>query len=532
MHPMARHHSARPVTALVPALAATFAVLAASCGIGGGGDQANSPFGPATSSTLSLATPPGGVATTDVTVADAVDDDDADDERTIADLEAEWGAERAATAATLSAAPYGVGDDRVLIGPGGFEVDLGDCPAAWADTAGLDDETITIAMTTAQTGQYAGFNDLAVGMQAYFDYVNGNGGVDGRSVELVVRDDGYEPQRTVEAVAGLLAEDPFYLTTVGSPGSLAVYDALNEACIPHPFVVSAHPAWGDPAGHPFTTGFQLAYSTEAILWGAWIKDQLPGHVPVKVGALVIDNDFGRVYADAFEAWAEVNRDIVAEVVIVEHDPAALTVSPEIAQLAEAEPDVFLSMTAGRPCLSAVQEAERLGLTDSALALFTPSGCRQPEQFLAPAGSAGHGFWVVGGGVKSTNDPAWADDVFVRFANEQLRAAGLDPARELVGVGFAQYGWAHVEMLRLAASLPGGLTRSNLLLALRGAELDHPMLLNGVRFAADGGQDAYFIEGGEYSRYDSSSQTWFPQPIAIDLNGSSPTCSWVRLVCRS
>ena len=134
-------------------------------------------------------------------------------------------------------------------------------------------------------------------------------------------------------------------------------------------------------------------------------------------------------------------------------------------------------------------------------------------------------------MKSLNDPAFADETFVRFSIDELTAAGLDPTRELIGVGFAQYGWAYTEALRLASSLPGGLSRSNLLLALRGAALDHPMLLDGVRFETDGARDAYLIEGAEYSRYDAESETWFPQGRAVDVNGSSPNCAWVDLVCQ-
>lgn len=480
--------------------------------------------------------PPDPVAdasTAPTTTAFVTPDDDEDEEETIVDLEQQWATQRAAVVAQLALEQYGIDEDNVLNGPGRFTLDLDDCPREWSDTAGLDGDVIRIAMTIAQSGEYQQFDDLASGMRAYFGYVNANGGIDGRRIELIVRDDGYDPARTTEVVSELLeADEPFYITTVGSPGSLAVHDDLNRACVPQPFVVSPHPAWGDPSEHPFTTGFQQAYTTEAILWGNWIKDNLADEVPVTVGALVIDNDFGRLYADAFETWAETNRDIVSELIVVTHDPGALTVPDEMAELAEAAPRVFLSMTAGQPCLSAVEEAARSGLTDSAVALFTPSGCKQPEQYLAPVGAAGHGFWVVGGGVKSTVDPAYADETFVKFVNEQLAEAGLDPGRVLVGVGFAQYGWAHVEMLRLASALPGGLSRSNLVLALRGADLAHPMLLEGVRFASEGNLDAFFIEGGEYSRYDSDSRAWFQQGPAVDVDGASPNCSWTRSACRS
>jgi hypothetical protein len=163
-------------------------------------------------------------------------------------------------------------------------------------------------------------------------------------------------------------------------------------------------------------------------------------------------------------------------------------------------------------------------------MFIASGCKATS-YMVPAGDAAEGFYAVGAGLRSTNDPAYAEDTFIKFAREQLAASGLDPSLELVGVGFAQYGWAHVEILRIANALPGGLTRSNELLALRGAELDHPMLLDGVRFSTAGNDDAYFVEGAEYSRYDSRVKAWFSQGPAADLNGTSPNCVWARSRCQ-
>jgi hypothetical protein len=217
------------------------------------------------------------------------------------------------------------------------------------------------------------------------------------------------------------------------------------------------------------------------------------------------------------------------VVFVKHDPTATTVAAEMAQIAAAEPQVLVVMTAGTACLGAVNEAAATGLKEAVLVRFIASGCKVPG-YMVPAGEAAGGLYAVGAGLRSLNDPAFAEDTFVKFAREQLTASGLDPKRELVGVGFAQYGWAHVEILRTASGLPGGLTRSNVLLALRGTNLDHPMLLDGVRFATAGDYDAYFVEGAEYTRYDARTKAWFVQGPAADLNGLSPNCVWSKSRC--
>ena len=455
------------------------------------------------------------------------------EEETIEDLEVAWAAQRSRVVDSLAGGTYGRGADDILRGPGRLEVDLTDCPDEWDENEGLTPSSIKVGMIVAQSGQLSSYRLVADGMQAYFDWVNENGGIDGRSIQLVLRDDTYDPGVAQAAVDDLLeVEKPFMVVSVGSPGSLAVYDDLNEACVPHPYVVSAHPAWGDPAEHPFTTGFELSYATEALVWGEWIKDNLASQVPVRVGALVTDNDFGQIYSDSFTNWAENNPDIVSEVELVRHDPAKFDVVEEMEELAEYQPQVFISMTTGRPCLSAVTEAARLGINRNVLAAFNPSVCKQPTAYMVPLGDAGDGFYVVSSGVKSVDDETYAEETFIEFANTRLTEVGLDPNQSLVTIGFAHYGWAHVETLRLAAALPGGLNRSNLTLAMRSIELQHPMLFDGVRFSTEGVRDGFVIEGAQVSQYDAMAQAWFPQGAPIDLNGVSPNCTWEELVCES
>ncbi|MFT7601572.1 MAG: branched-chain amino acid transport system substrate-binding protein [Acidimicrobiales bacterium] len=463
-------------------------------------------------------------------------DEGADDEEPMAEpqnieeLEAAWAARRQPIVDMLTtgieAGDYGIGDDNILHGPGGLEVDFGQCPADWSDTEGIG-ETIKIGHTTAQSGNLAAYGNIAVGMEAYFNYVNeAHGGINGVPIEVIIKDDAYVATQTIELIDELLQSDkPFAITTLGSPNTLAVYDTINNNCVPHPFVQTGHPAWGDPENHPWTSGLQLNYATEAILWGAWIKENMADQLPVTVAGLVMDNDFGAAYEIGFQDYADANPDVVADFNAVRHDPAAPTVTNEMTTIAAGEPDVFISMTAGNPCLLAVEEAARSGLTESGAVLFMPQTCKDPNAYLIPAGDSGDGFFIVGGGYKATTDPQYIDDPAIAFINETLEAAGIDTSVGLYGNGFGLYAWPHVETLRIAADLPGGLSRSNYLMAMRSLDLLHPLTLEGIRLTANGNEDAYYIEGSEFSRYDAANQSWIQEGPAIDLNGSSPNCVW-------
>ena len=461
--------------------------------------------------------------TTESEVIEAIDESTLDGIFEAADLR------RAETVAELTAGieagDYGVGDDGVLRGPAGFEVSISDCPADWSDTTGITDTEIRIGHTTAQSGNLAAYGNIALGWDNYNQWVNENGGVGGLDITLITKDDGYVAAQTIEFVDELIeAENVFAILTLGSPNTLAVYDKINAECIPQPFVMTGHPAWGDPVNHPWTTGLQLSYSTEAILWGNWIRDNLADELPVKVAGLVMDNDFGLAYEKGFEAYAHANPDIVSEFVPVRHDPAAPTLTNEVTTIAAAAPEVFISMTAGNPCLLAIQEVEAAGLLDTLSAAFTPSVCKGIAAYMAPAGEAADDWWIVGGGAKDTTDPVYIDEPFIDFINTNLADAGLDPSISLYGTGYL-YGYPYVEALRVGADLPGGLTRTNFILAVRALNIRHPLLLDGISFASNGAEDSYFVEGSDFSQFDADAQSWTIVGDIVDVNGGSPNCAW-------
>jgi branched-chain amino acid transport system substrate-binding protein len=464
-------------------------------------------------------------------------DEPADDEEVVAEpqnieeLEVFWEANRQKVVDSIIAGGYGIDADNILKGPAGFEIDLNACPADWSDTEGVAD-TVKIGHTTALSGNLAAYGNIAAGMETYFDYVNTTGGIAGVPIELIAKDDAYVATQTIELVDELLqSEKPFFINTLGSPNTLAVYDTLNEKCVPHPFVMTGHPAWGDPVNHPWTNGDQMSYATEAILWGAWIRANMADQLPVKVAGLVMDNDFGLAYEDGMQKFADGNPDVVSEFVAVRHDPAAPTVTNEMTTIASEDPDVFIAMTAGNPCLLAVEEAGRSGMTDGDTVLFAPSVCKEAQSFMVPAGESADGWYIIGGGLKTSTDPQYADDPYISWMNETLIADGHDAMGQgNFATGYSLFAWPMVESMRIAAELPGGLTRTNLALAIRSLDLQFPTTLPGIKYALNGNDDAYPIEGSDIAIYDAATESWVQDGEVVDLNGSSPNCTWSDTGC--
>ena len=425
----------------------------------------------------------------------------------------------------MEAGEWGVNSDNHLIGPTGMEIDLNECPADWSNTHGLSDDTMRFGQTTVQSGNLAAYGNLSLGMQIWFDYIDSLDVLSGRDIEFIIKDDGYVAAQTIEYVDELIESgNVLLLQGLGSPNGLAVYDKINDECIPHPFYLSGHPAWGDPELHPWTTSYQMSYSTEAVLWGTWIKVNLADKLPVKVAGLVMDNDFGLAYEMGFEAYVEENPDVVSEYLPVRHDPAAPTLTNEVTTIAAFAPDVFISMTAGNPCLLAIQEVEASGLLDELSAAFTPSVCKGIAAYLAPAGMAADDWWVVGGGRIDTTDPGKIDLPFIKFARDLISDAGEDPGISLTGEGVCR-GLDFTEAFRIADALPGGMSRTNLMLALRNFKVYNPCIMDGIQTELKGNSDAYFIEGSDFSQFDAEAQSWNIIGEVVDANGGTPNCRW-------
>lgn len=90
-------------------------------------------------------------------------------------------------------------------------------------------------MTAAMSGNAAFLGtETYRGARSWFDSVNEKGGVSGRQIKLVVRDDAYDPPRTVANVQSLLVDDGVFglFGFVGTPTSVKAIPLLDRARVP------------------------------------------------------------------------------------------------------------------------------------------------------------------------------------------------------------------------------------------------------------------------------------------------------------
>ncbi|WP_421734618.1 ABC transporter substrate-binding protein [Cellulomonas sp.] len=157
---------------------------------------------------------------------------------------------------------------------------------------GVTDDTITVGTHTPLTGPAAaGYSSISAATKAYFDYVNDNGGINGRSIEYVVKDDGYNPATTQTVVRELVQEDEVFavLNGLGTPTHSSVVDYLNENEVPDLFVASGSPKWDQPGTYPWTFAYNASYIVEAKALATYAKETWPGKTYCVLGQ---DDDFG------------------------------------------------------------------------------------------------------------------------------------------------------------------------------------------------------------------------------------------------
>jgi ABC-type branched-subunit amino acid transport system substrate-binding protein len=88
---------------------------------------------------------------------------------------------------------------------------------------GISSGQVLVGMANAQTGPASGIGmGVSAGAQAYFSRVNAAGGIHGRKISLILKDDGYEPVRTAEVTRELIEQDKVFAYCAGRTDSLSV----------------------------------------------------------------------------------------------------------------------------------------------------------------------------------------------------------------------------------------------------------------------------------------------------------------------
>lgn len=106
-----------------------------------------------------------------------------------------------------------------------------------ADTPGVTKDEVTIGMTCPMSGPAALWSAMALGNSAWAKHINDQGGIHGRKIKFVVKDDGYNPSRALANLTEMKNDVLAFGCVIGSATANASKDFLLTSRVP---VVHVH----------------------------------------------------------------------------------------------------------------------------------------------------------------------------------------------------------------------------------------------------------------------------------------------------
>jgi branched-chain amino acid transport system substrate-binding protein len=210
--------------------------------------------------------------------------------------------------------------------------------ALTASAPGITATTITVGSHQPLTGPAApGYSEIAPASNAYFQYVNANGGIYGRKIVYKYLDDGYNPTNTSSVVRQLVLQNGVYaiFNGLGTPTHLAVVSYLNSEKVPDVFVASGCTCWNNPTQYPETFGWQIDYVREGKILGQYVAQHFKG---MKVGYFYQNDEFGQ------DGVKGLDYEIPSSMVVSKESyvPTNVNIAPQVAALKASGAQVIVS----------------------------------------------------------------------------------------------------------------------------------------------------------------------------------------------
>ncbi|MGZ4290126.1 MAG: ABC transporter substrate-binding protein [Gaiellaceae bacterium] len=368
-------------------------------------------------------------------------------------------------------------------------------PAALAgSTPGVTATTITIGGTVPITGPAALFGSVAHGADAYFKYVNAQGGVNGRKISYVYLDDGYDPAKTVQLTRQLVEQNHVFavFSTIGTDNTVATTDYLNAAKVPQLFAGTGAARIGDNhKTHPWTMGYLPSFRAEGVIYGRAIAE-LPSP---KVAVLSEDSDFGKDMANGLRIG--LGKKAGAIVASQSYEPTDTAIDSQMSTLHASGANVLVLNVTPQYAILAYLAAHKFGWHPK---IYISSICISPnvmDIIRANAPELANGSSSIAF-VKDPTDKAWAKDPVVALYHRILKkyapGAKAEDVYNFYGMSVA---YTMVDALKHAGKNP---TRASLLNAATHLNEVNPFMRPGIKIVTSP-TDYYPISKAQLVRYD-------------------------------
>ena len=248
-------------------------------------------------------------------------------------------------------------------------------------------DTLKFGLVAAMSGQSAKSGEAIVrGLSVAIDEVNAKGGLLGKKVELIVRDDESNPAKGVIAARELVQREKVVAMFGGldTPVSIAIVPFANQNKVPFMGV------WA--AGTPITRNgaaenyvFRVS-AVDVLVDKALVEYAVKKYGSKKPGMILINNPWGESNEVGLKAaLAEKNIPYAA---IEKFQDADVDVVPQLTRLKQAGADVLFMVANVAPSSQVVKSLDRMGWDVPIVSHWGPAGGRFSE-LAGPSGAKVH-----------------------------------------------------------------------------------------------------------------------------------------------
>jgi branched-chain amino acid transport system substrate-binding protein len=238
-------------------------------------------------------------------------------------------------------------------------------------------ETLKFGLVAAMSGQSAKSGEAIVrGLSIAIDELNAKGGVLGKKVELLVRDDESNPAKGALAARELVQREKVVAMFGGldTPVSLAIVPFANQAKVPFMGV------WA--AGTPITRNgaadnyaFRVS-AVDAIVDEALVQYAVKKYGAKKPGMILINNPWGESNEKGLKAALETAKMPYAG--IEKFETNDVDVVPQLSRLKAAGADTLFLVANVAPSAQVVKSLDRMGWDVPIVSHWGPAGGRFSE----------------------------------------------------------------------------------------------------------------------------------------------------------
>jgi branched-chain amino acid transport system substrate-binding protein len=332
---------------------------------------------------------------------------------------------------------------------------------------------IKIGNTMPYSGAASAYGTIGRMEAAYFKMLNEQGGINGRKINFISLDDGYNPSKTVEQTRRLVESDGVLLmfSAFGTATITAVQKYLSDQKVPQLFFVTGASKWEDREQYSWMIGWQPAYRTEGMIFANYLLRSKPD---AKIGVLYQNDDYGKDYLQGLKdgLGAKASAMIVRELTYQVNDP---TIDSQIVALKASGADVFFNVTTAKFAAQAIRKSDEIGWKPLHLINSISSAV---ASVLKPAGLDKSVGLITAAYSKDPTDPQFRDDPGVRDYFDFMRK--YFPESDATNM---QNAIAYSRTMTLAQVLRqcgDDFSRDNIMRQANRLDLELPMLLPGIR----------------------------------------------------